>query len=86
MNTDNTEHSSQEDAPASRLLDAMPAAWRAVYDCFRDGHTLALVNATEQPLDAQAQAVLHAASAAVRAFRQEYERASTRLIAAQIRG
>ena len=69
---------------ASQLVEGMPPAWRFVYDRFREGHAAAVLDAQDRPDDPEARAVLHASSAAVRLFRQEYQRASTDSIARQI--
>jgi hypothetical protein len=82
----NTETNDAPDAPVSDLVGGMPPAWGAVYDRFREGHAAAVLDAMDRPDDPEAQAVLHASSAAVRLFRQEYQKASTESISRQIGG
>lgn len=85
--TPNERSAASPPSDASRpVLDGMAPAWQFVADRFREGHTAAVLDAQDRPGDAEAQAILRASSAAVRAFRQEYERASTARLAAQIDG
>ena len=66
------------------LLDAMPTAWRAVYDRIREAQATALMHTMDHPGDAEARAVYVASSAAVRAFRHAYECSSVQSIVRQI--
>jgi hypothetical protein len=79
------EHSA--DVPAAdpgRAVLEMPDAWRFAYERISEGHTAAVLGQMENPDDPQARALLLATSAAVRAFRQVYEKTRTAGIAAQI--
>lgn len=72
--------------PNLPVLDGMNPDWQFVYDRLREGHAAAVIHEMAHPGDAQAAALLRASRAAVRAFRQEYQRAATAGIVAQIEG
>lgn len=71
-------------ADRGRAVLPLPEPWRFVYERISEGHTAAVVNSQAHPGNAEAAALLHASSAAVRAFRQVYEQTRMVGLAAQI--
>ena len=80
-----SEHSPDSPPPdrdAPRL--EMPEPWKFAYERISEGHTAAVLNEMDHPGDEEARALLHATSAAVRAFREVYQKTRTAGLAAQI--
>lgn len=77
--------SSSPQADPGRAVLPMPEPWKFVYERISEGHAAAVVNSQAHPGDGEAVALLHASSAAVRAFRQVYEQTRMAGLAAQIR-
>jgi hypothetical protein len=80
-----------ERGPASPLPDAQRPAldgkdprWQFVHDRFREGHAAAVLGQIEAPTDPTALALLKASSAALRAFGDVYQEASTASVARQL--
>lgn len=67
-----------------RAVLPLPEPWRFVYERISEGHAAAVVHSQAHPGDAEAAALLHASSAAVRAFRQVYEQQRMAGLAAMI--
>lgn len=84
MNTPNERSEESPQPDAGRAILPMPEPWRFVYERISEGHTAAVVNSQTRPGDKEAMALLHASSAAVRAFRQVYEQTRMVGLAAQI--
>lgn len=70
--------------PQRPALDGKDPRWQFVHDRFREGHAAAVLGQIEAPNDPTALALLKASSAALRAFGEVYEEASTGAIARQI--
>jgi hypothetical protein len=81
---DERDFSSPPADPSRPILHSMPPAWQTVYDRFREGHALAVLDAQDKPGDLEAAAILRASTVAVKAFRRVYEEASTASVARQI--
>ena len=86
MTIPNEQGSSPAPDATRPVLDGMPANWQAVYNRLREGHAIAVMGQQDAPNDPEANAILHASTAAVRAFRQVYQQVSTQSLARQIDG
>ncbi len=85
MNTPN-EHSHASPPPDAQrpALDGKDPRWQFVHDRFREGHAAAVLGQIEAPTDPTALALLKASAAALRAFGDVYQEASTAAVAQQI--
>ena len=85
MNTPN-EHSPTSPPPDAQrpALDGKDPRWQFVHDRFREGHAAAVIGQIEAPTDPTALALLRASAAALRAFGDVYQEASTASVARQI--
>lgn len=86
MNTPDEHSPSSPPADAARPPLPMPEPWRFVYERISEGHTAAVFHQQDHREDPEAEALLHASSAAVRAFRQVYEQRRAAGLAALIDG
>jgi hypothetical protein len=84
MNTPEERSTDSPEADPGRAILRMPEPWCFSYERISEGHTAAVLNQQDHPDDAEAKALLHATSAAVRAFRQVYEKTRMIGLAAQI--
>ena len=64
----------------------MSPRWRFPYERIREAHTAAVRDVQDSPDDPGVQAILRATTIALRAFRQEYQKASMASLAGQLGG
>lgn len=86
MNTPDEHSPSSPPVDPGRAVLPLPEPWRFCYERISEGHTFAVLNEQDHRGNAEAAALLHATSAAVRAFRQVYEQRRKVGLAALIDG
>lgn len=86
MNTPDEHNPHSPPADPGRAVLPLPEPWRFCYERISEGHTAAVLHEMDHRGDPEATALLHATSAAVRAFRQVYEQRRKAGLAAQIDG